>query len=89
MAESTKKVTKESNVILNSPDLLASLIQSKMDELEDQFKILLSLNKKRQVILEESFSFYQLTQVWETVYYYSIKHYILMTFAGRGRRTEV
>ena len=67
MAESTKKVTKESNAILNNPDLLASLIQSKMDELEDQFKILLSLNKKRQAILEESFSFYQLTQVWETV----------------------
>ena len=39
------------------------MIQSKMEELENQFKALLSLTKKRQVVLEDSLSFYQLIQV--------------------------
>jgi hypothetical protein len=33
------------------------VIQSKMEELENQFKALLSLTKKRQVVLEDSLSF--------------------------------
>ena len=73
IAESIKKWSKESKTILNHPDLLESLIQSKMDELEDLFKSLLSFTKKRQVVLEDSISCYQLTQVWKTVHYYSIK----------------
>ena len=53
--------------VLINPDLHESqvkVIQSKMGELEDQFKSLLSLTKERQVVLEDSISFYQLIQVW-------------------------
>ena len=68
MAESIKKVSKQSKTVLNNPpDLHESqvkVIQSKMEELENQFKSLLSLMKKRQVVLEDSLSFYQLIQVW-------------------------
>ena len=39
------------------------VIQSKMDELETQFKALLSLTKKMQLLLEDSLYFYQLIQV--------------------------
>ena len=66
MAESIKKVSKQSKTVLNKPDLHESqekVIQSKMEELENQFKALLSLTKKRQVVLEDSLSFYQLIQV--------------------------
>ena len=66
MAESIKKVSKQSKTVLNNPDLHESqvtVIQSKMDVLEDQFKSLLSLTKKRQIVLEDSLSFYQLIQV--------------------------
>ena len=40
------------------------VIHSKMGELEDHFKSLLSLAKKRQVVLDDSLSFYQLIQVF-------------------------
>jgi hypothetical protein len=66
MAESIKKVSKQSKTVLNNPDLPESqvkVIRSKMEELENQFKALLSLTKKRQVVLEDSISFYQLIQV--------------------------
>ena len=68
MAESIKKVSKQSKTVLNNPDLHESqvtVIQSKMDVLEDQFKSLLNLTKKRQIVLEDSLSFYQLIQVCE------------------------
>jgi len=41
------------------------VIQSKMGELEDHFKSFLSLAKKRQVVLDDSLSFYQLIQDFE------------------------
>ena len=66
MAESIKKVSKQCKTVLNNPDLhesLVKVIQSKMGELEDQFKSLLKLTKKRQVVLEDSLSFYHLIQV--------------------------
>jgi len=68
MAESIKKVSKQSKTVLNNPDLHESqvtVIQSKMDVLEDQFKSLLNLTKKRQIVLEDSLSFYQLIQDFE------------------------
>ena len=49
------------------------VIQSKKGELEDHFKSLLSLTKKRQVVLDDSLSFYQLIQVWKKFFHYSIK----------------
>ena len=42
------------------------VIQSKMGELEDQFKSLLSLTKKRHVVLEDSLS-YQVIQVRKNI----------------------
>ena len=66
MAESSKKVSKQCKIVLNNPDLhesLVKVIQSKMGELEDQFKSLLKFTKKRQVVLEDSLSFYHLIQV--------------------------
>ena len=66
MAETIKKVSKQSKTVLSNPELHESqvtVIQTKMEELENQFKALLSLTKKRQVLLEDSLSFYQLIQV--------------------------
>ena len=60
------QVSKKSKTVFNNPDLHESqvkVIQSKMEEQEKQFKALLSLIKKRQVVLEDSLSFYQLIQV--------------------------
>ena len=66
MAESIKKVSKQSKAVLTNHDPYESLgkvIQSKMDDLENQLKALLSLTKVRQVVLENSLSFYKLSQV--------------------------
>ena len=66
MAESIKKISTQSKTVVNIPGLhesLTKVIPSKMGELEDQFKYLLSLTKKRQVVLEDSLPFYQLIQV--------------------------
>ena len=68
MAESIKKVSKQSKSVLSNPDLnegQLNVIQAKMEELENQFKTLLSLTKKRQAVLEDSLSFYQLIQDFE------------------------
>ena len=65
MAETIKKVSKQSKAALNNPDLNQTqlkMIETKMSELEDQFTSLISLMKKRQVLLEDSLSFYQLMQ---------------------------
>ena len=70
MAESIKKMSQQSQTFLNNPDLHESqgkVIQSKMGELEDQFKSLLSISKKRHVVLEDSLSFYQLIQVRKNI----------------------
>ena len=56
------------------------VIQSKKGELEDHFKSLLSLTKKRQVVLDDSLSFYQLIQVWKNYFHYSIKNTFLCFF---------
>ena len=56
----SRKCSKQSETVLNNPDLHESqgkVIQSKMEELENKFKALLSLTKKRQVVLEDSLSF--------------------------------
>ena len=61
-----KKVSEQSQTVLNNPDLHESqvkVIQSKMEELENQFKSLLSLTKKRRVVLEDALSFYQIIKV--------------------------
>ena len=66
MAESIKKMSKQSKTYLNNPDLHESqvkVIQSKMEELEKQLKSLLKFSKMRQVVFEDSLSFYQLIQV--------------------------
>ena len=65
MAETIKKVSKQSKAALNNPDLNQTqlkMIETKMSELEDQFTGLMSLVKKRQAVLEDSLSFYQLMQ---------------------------
>lgn len=65
MAETIKKVSKQSNAAINNPDLNQSqlkMIETKMAELEEHFKSLLSLVQKRQVLLEDSLSFFQLMQ---------------------------
>ena len=65
MAETIKKVSKQSKAALNNPDLNQTqlkMIETKMSDLEDQFTGLMSLVKKRQVVLEDSLSFYQLMQ---------------------------
>ena len=83
MAESIMKISTQSKTVVNNPDLhesLAKVIPSKMGELEDQFKYLLSLTKKRQVVLEDSLSFYQLIQVWKNYFHYSIKNTFLCFF---------
>merc|ERR1719210_2890017 len=57
MSETIKKVSKQSKAALNNPDLNQTqlkMIETKMAELEDHFKALLSLVKKRQVLLEDS-----------------------------------
>ena len=72
MTETIKKVSKQCQSVLankhanNNPDLDEDeviVIQSKMEELDNQFKALLDLARKRQELLEKSFSFYQLLQV--------------------------
>ena len=68
MAETIKKVSKQSKAAINNPDLNQTqlkMIETKMAELEDHFKALLSLVKKRQTLLEDSLSFFQLMQVWD------------------------
>ena len=65
MAETIKKVTKQSKAAVNNPDLNQTqldVIETKTADLEEQFKSLLSLVKKRQVLLEDSLSFFQLMQ---------------------------
>ena len=74
MSETIKKVSKQSNTAINSPDLNQTqlkMIQTKMTDLEDHFKSLLSLVKKRQLLLEDSLLFFQLMQVsnWLTLQY--------------------
>ena len=83
MAESIKKVSTQSKTVVYNPDLhesQAKVIQSMIGELEDQFKSLVSLTKKRQVVLEDSLSFYQLIQVWKNSFHYSIKITFLCFF---------
>ena len=72
MTETIKKVSKQCQSVVankhanNNPDLDEDeviVIQSKMEELDNQFKALLDLARKRQELLEKSFSFYQLLQV--------------------------
>ena len=65
MADTIKKVSKQSKTVINNPDLnpqQLKLIETKMAELEDLFKSLLSLVQKRQALLEDSLSFFQLMQ---------------------------
>ena len=65
MADTIKKVSKQSKTVINNPDLnpqQLQLIETKMAELEDLFKSLLSLVQKRQALLEDSLSFFQLMQ---------------------------
>ena len=65
MAETVKKVGKQSKTALNNPDLNQTqlkVIETKMAELEDHFKSLSNLVKKRQALLEDSLSFFQLMQ---------------------------
>ena len=60
MNEFIKKVSKQSMTVPIHPDLQESrmkVIQSKMVELENQNKSLLSLTEKRQVVLEDYVSF--------------------------------
>ena len=71
MSETIKKVSKQSNTAINSPDLNQTqlkMIQTKMTDLEDHFKSLLSLVKKRQLLLEDSLLFFQLMQVSNQLY---------------------
>ena len=71
MSETIKKVSKQSNTAINSPDLNQTqlkMIQTKMTDLEDHFKSLLSLVKKRQLLLEDSLLFFQLMQVSSQLY---------------------
>jgi len=68
MAETIKKVSKQCKSVLSNQELdegQGKVIQSKMEELENQFKALLALTKKRQVLLEDSLSFYELIQDFE------------------------
>ena len=67
MAETIKKVGKQSKAAMNSanPEVnqtQLNLIVTKMAELEDHFKSLSNLVKKRQALLEDSLSFFQLMQ---------------------------
>ena len=71
MSETIKKVSKQSNTAINNPDLNQTqlkMIQTKMTDLEDHFKSLLSLVKKRQLLLEDSLLFFQLMQVSSQLY---------------------
>ena len=67
MAETIKKVGKQSKAAMNSSNhevnqTQLKMIESKMAELEDHFKSLSNLVKKRQALLEDSLSFFQLMQ---------------------------
>ena len=75
MNESIKKVTKQCQAVLlnrhsnNNPDLnkdQVDVIQSKLEDLENHFKALLGLTRKRHELLEKSYSFFQLVQVFTT-----------------------
>ena len=84
MAETIKKVSKQCKSVLSNQELdegQGKVIQSKMEELENQFKALLALTKKRQVLLEDSLSFYELIQVTQGL---SLNVYIMFIsrFAG-------
>ena len=63
------------------------VILSKMGELEDQFKSLLSLTKKRHVVLEDSISFYQLIQVRKNISIILLKIIFYASCRTLGRRT--
>ena len=68
MSETIRKVGKSVRALLASKDLQdeqATVIQSKVADLEAQFSSLLSLTKQRQTALEDSHSFFQLIQDFE------------------------
>ena len=62
------------------------VIQSKMGELEDHFKSLLSLTKKRQVVLDDSLSFYQLIQVWKNFFIILLRLHFYATFRSLRKK---
>jgi len=64
MAETIKKAQKQAKPLLQSdmdPTQL-KVIQQKLDDLEEQFRSLVAMSKKRQALLEDSHSFFQLIQ---------------------------
>ena len=66
ISETIKELSKQSKTVLNSPNLYGDLVmvmQSKMDNLEIQFRALLCLTMTRRLMLENFYSFYQLIQV--------------------------
>ena len=53
------EVSEKSKTVLNN----AGMMRAKMDELEGQFKSILSLTKMRQVVLDDYIFFHQIMQV--------------------------
>ena len=54
------EVFEKSKTVLNN----AGMMRAKMDELEDQFKSILSLTKMRQVVLDDYIFFHQIMQIF-------------------------
>ena len=54
------EVFEKSKTVLNN----AGMMRAKLDELEDQFKSILSLTKMRQVVLDDYIFFHQIMQIF-------------------------